>query len=251
MGNARDERKANAIKHHELMNACYRAATSESIKNSKVYRNVNFDIASSGTSKIKVIDGTTESVVKLLFNHCCILNFASFTRAGGGFLGGSIAQEEALCHVSNLYEILSSFQDSEYNLNYEKYQRGGLYTDWAIFTPNVKFVFSKEEKDVDVITCACPNWKRYKTAYKRDDALFQETLKKRIKYILDIAEDNKVENLVLGAFGCGVFENDPSLVATLFKEELKNRNFKEVVFAIPNDKRNKNYISFAKVFEQD
>lgn len=45
-----------------------------------------------------------------------------------------------------------------------------------------------------------------------------------------IAEENGVENLVAGAWGCGVFMQDPYTVATLLIGAARNYN---IYFAIP------------------
>ena len=47
-----------------------------------------------------------------------VLNFASYKNPGGGFLGGSIAQEEALCAESYLYNVLKEFE----NITVEKFR---------------------------------------------------------------------------------------------------------------------------------
>ena len=58
-------------------------------------------------------------------------------------------------------------------------------------------------------------------------------LKQRIRFVLDVAEYNNVDTLILGAFGCGVFSQYPRDVATIFNEELKTHNFNKICFAIP------------------
>ena len=55
---------------------------------------------------------------------------------------------------------------------------------------------------------------------------------------------------VLGAWGCGVFKNDPGMVAEVFHEHLSGEfatAFDRVVFAIPG-KHTENYQAFADVF---
>jgi uncharacterized protein (TIGR02452 family) len=57
--------------------------------------------------------------------------------------------------------------------------------------------------------------------------------------MISLAAKNGVQNLILGAWGCGVFKNNPKLMAQYFSEVLVgegyNLNFKNVVFAIIND----------------
>ena len=102
----------------------------------------------------------------------------------------------------------------------------------------------------DVITCASPN----KTASQKycgvSDEENSKVLRDRIDFVLKIAKDNLVENLILGAGGCGVFGQDPYEVAQIFKELLttKYKCFDKVIFAIP-DKKGENYIAFKEVLK--
>ena len=242
----KEERRIIAEKHfNEMQHSEIKNLTEISKHNSKIYGDtVLFH------SNISVIDSTAENAL-LDFPSDekipCILNFASFTRPGGGFIKGSIAQEEALCHVSNLYNILLTFKD-EYDKNYNKPgYNSGLYDNWAIYSPDVYFNIDGVTRFANVITCAAPNYSVYKTKSNNIN-LYNYILHSRIKYILDIARDNNQENLILGAFGCGVFGNDPHTVARYFKETLENHKFKNVIFAIP-DSSNGNYEAFKKVFQ--
>ena len=75
------------------------------------------------------------------------------------------------------------------------------------------------------------------------------TLESRIKFVIDIAEEQQVETLILGAFGCGVFGQDPKEVAQLFKKYLAKTSYiHNVIFAIPN-KGNPNYSIFKCIFQ--
>ena len=85
-----------------------------------------------------------------------ILNYASYKHPGGYFLGGSSAQEEVLCHESNLYPILLAFDDTYYAWNRQRLNRA-LYLDRAIYV-----VFEKDNSR-KLATCASPN---YRTAHK-------------------------------------------------------------------------------------
>ena len=180
--------------------------------------------------------------------YTAVLNFASYKNPGGQFINGSKAQEECLCHESYLYNVLKG-RIGYYKINHKNKNRS-LYTDRALYSPNVRF--TKECKDVfcDVITCAAPN----KTAAQKycnvSDEENSKVLKERIEFILKIAQDNGVDNLILGAYGCGVFGQDPLEVAKIFKEFLsgKYKCFNKVIFAIPN-KLEVNYRCFQKIFK--
>lgn len=179
-------------------------------------------------------DTTTAALISRS-NKKGLLNFASYLKPGGGFLNGRVAQEESLCYESYLYNILSSL-DTFYTWN--SFERNdGLYTNRAIYTPKVRFFRGNRETRCDVITCAAPNKKEARVngvSTDRND----EVLIERIKFIRDIAEEQNIESLILGAFGCGVFGQDPDDVAEAIKFVFHRTNVKNVVLAVPGDDRN-------------
>lgn len=196
-----------------------------------------------------------DSVSAILENNfqgkTAVLNFASYKNPGGGFLEGSRAQEECLCHDSFLYNVLSRHKDY-YNYNRQKLNKA-LYTNRALYSPNVLFFKNKRAVPCDVITCAAPNYSAYSKYNLGGKEENSKVLRSRIRFILSIAANNKIENLILGAYGCGVFGQDPTEVATIFKEELLNdfKYFKNVIFAIPTTGNNpQNYDAFFKVMER-
>ena len=75
------------------------------------------------------------------------------------FLAGSMAQEEAICHESILYNVLREFP-KYYEWN-KKHLNKTLYLNRAIFSKNILFRRCNHEKVVEkyasVITCATPN----------------------------------------------------------------------------------------------
>ena len=177
-----------------------------------------------------------------------VLNFASYNNPGGNFINGSTAQEECLCHESYLYNVLKG-RIGYYKINH-KNKNISLYSVRALYSPNVRF--TKECKDVfcDVITCAAPNKTAAQKYYNVSDEENSEVLKERIEFVLKIAQDNGVDNLILGAYGCGVFGQDPLEVAKIFKEFLsgKYKSFNKVIFAIPN-RLEMNYKCFKRIFK--
>jgi uncharacterized protein (TIGR02452 family) len=83
---------------------------------------------------------------------------------------------------------------------------------------------------------------RYKTP---DD---NHTMAQKIHGLCRAAKNLKYEVLLLGAFGCGAFHNDPRTVSALFKHILPQYGFKKVYFAIVGD--NDNYDVFRSAFFQ-
>lgn len=211
--------------------------------------------------EITVIDaGVTEAIVsehQLLGNGGSIaaLNFASFKEPGGMFLAGSRAQEECLCHTSFLYNVLrQKILFYEWN---RKHLNRALYKDRMLYTPDVLF-FENGNPDInavgvpcDVITCAAPN----KSAAQRNchvsDEENHEALESRIRFLLQAAQIHAADVIILGAYGCGVFGQDPVEVAEIFKNELRGSCFAKAVFPIPRKGGDGNYEAFAKVFGVD
>ncbi len=177
-----------------------------------------------------------------------VLNFASYKEPGGKFMEGSSAQEECLCHASFLYNVLRE-KHAYYDWN-NRHKNRSMYMNRALYSPNVIFELAGDAIECDVITCAAPNYSaatKYQQISKKDN---NTILKNRIKFVLDIAEANDVKTLILGAYGCGVFGQDPAVVSEIFINGIKGRSFDKVVFAIP-DETGDNYRAFAKTIKSD
>ncbi len=227
----RDQRRVAAIEHMDKMAKKHSAAIEESIARSQVYgigpvtqpmRKSVFRITS---------DDSVSAIFKHAYGKTAVLNFASYKNPGGGFLTGSRAQEEALCHESTLYNVLKEMNHfyEWNNLNLNK----GLYQDRAIYSPDIIFEREGEMVKCDVITCASPNWSAASHRCTLEEN--EKALADRIRLVLEIAKDNKVNTLILGAYGCGVFQQNPEVVARLFREIAKEvfKNYSiEIIFAI-------------------
>jgi len=159
------------------------------------------------------------------------LNFANGIHPGGGFLSGARAQEEVLCRSSALYQTLVG------DPMYEEHRKRPLpdSTDWAIYSPDVP-VFRMDDGTelphpwlLSFITCAAP----YAPTVGQPEA--GDLLQKRIQRVLAIARSYGHSTLVLGAWGCGAFANDPYRTAMDFRLALDNDysgTFSDIVFAI-------------------
>ena len=248
-------KESNALiaKKHTSFMTRYNEETNNSIMNTKIYRNDTIIIANKSqeiNSEIIIEDlDTVSAAYKEAFknkdSNIAILNFASYKNPGGGFIDGAMAQEESLCHVSNLYNILASFDCSYYSWNRKNLNKS-LYFNRALYSPNVHFEKSEIVKYFNVVTCAAPN---LGPGLKYDNVTLEENSKvlhSRIKFVLDIMSENDNDTIILGAFGCGIFKQDPSEVASIFKELIHEYSFKKVIFAIPGGK---NLEAFRKVFE--
>jgi uncharacterized protein (TIGR02452 family) len=90
---------------------------------------------------------------------------------------------------------------------------------------------------ISVITAPAVNRNKAKHASIKD---VDTVMKYRIRNILKIAIVNDKQNIVLGAWGCGVFGNSPKNIATDFKEVLDEGYkdyFNNIVFAIYHNQR--------------
>lgn len=173
-----------------------------------------------------------------------VLNFASYKNPGGKFIEGSSAQEEALCHSSFLYNVLREMK-GYYTYNNE-HKNKALYTNRGIFSPDVSFECGSEFFTACVITVPAPN---KKAAQMYCDVTEEENnahLHARIEFIRRIAEEQKIDTLILGAFGCGVFGQNPDTVAEAIKEIFKTSTISKIILAVPGTGNNPE--TFKRVF---
>lgn len=201
-------------------------------------------------------DGSDELVFNQRYKgkKICILNFASSKNPGGGFLSGSIAQEEALCQSSNLYSILKEHEEfyEENRADIDK----SLYKDGIIYTKDCLFFRKKyenvEPEFADVITCPAPNRGAALLKGVKEDVI-DMTMSRRIEQILKVAIANNVKILALGAFGCGVFRNNPEKVANIMRTIIFIRGycdyFEEIIFPM-NEVSGEKYKIFSKAFNR-
>ncbi len=167
------------------------------------------------------------------------LNFASARNPGGGFITGAKAQEEDLARCSALYTCQLT-QRPYYDAN--RMEVSKLYTNHLIYSPGVPF-FRDERLDLlprpflaSVITSPAPNAGEEHKRKKNAGPKIRETLHERAGHVLSVAAIEGQRRLVLGAWGCGVFRNDPHEVANAFGHWLESPlfagAFDHVVFAI-------------------
>lgn len=200
-------------------------------------------------------------------------NFASASNPGGGVTTGANAQEECLCRCSGLYFCLNTpaMWDGFYKPHRDAHDP--IHNDDIIYTPGVtvfktdtatpQLLPESEWYDVDIITCAAPNLRNQPSnQYNSGDGNMQVKMKdnellvlheKKLRRILEVALSEGCETIILGAFGCGAFQNAPEVVALADRNVIKEylHAFKNIEFAVycpPSD--DSNYKVFERVLKE-
>ncbi|WP_327068232.1 TIGR02452 family protein [Kitasatospora sp. NBC_01250] len=164
-----------------------------------------------------------------------VLNFASARNPGGGYLRGAKAQEEDVCRTALLYQCLLAAPD------YYAAHRASddlRYSHRVVFSPDVPVIrdgrgaLLARPYPVSFLTSAAPNAGELAVRGQGED--LAEVLRERAARVLAVAARHELRQLVLGAWGCGVFRNDPVQVAEAFAVALESFGaaFERVVFAV-------------------
>lgn len=226
----------------------------------------DFDASSVKDTKITVSgDRSFQAAMRLHEENpeakIAVMNFANAFQAGGGVTTGAGAQEECLCRTSTLYPLLYNWTMKNSFYKYHRDKGSPRASDSLIYTEGV--VICKTDEDmpermpqedwvtVDVITIAAPDL-RIKSnihvpdiggrTFMNNAELFGYHVKRAI-HMLTCAAAKGADILVLGAFGCGAFQNDPEVVARAYKTALQEfpKVFERIEFAVycpPGNSRN-------------
>lgn len=203
-------------------------------------------------------------------NRVAVLNMASHSHPGGGWLKGAMAQEEAMCYRSSLALSL-------HKRYYPWKQRMGLYTpDVVIIRSDVPtghklLVPETAPSDLPVVSVLsiaaprCPEVRRVRetvtmagtgpTVIERTvyaDPAVRDLLKDKMRLCLRMAAQRNHRLLVLGALGCGAFRNPRREVAHSWLEVLHEPEFQggwweEVWFAVYDRKNEGNFEVFEDI----
>ncbi|HWS38554.1 MAG TPA: TIGR02452 family protein [Actinoplanes sp.] len=205
-----------------------------------------------GPAVVEITGESSLDAARRLGPGVACLNFASARNPGGGFLNGAQAQEESIARSSAIYPSLRAAGEF---YAFHRADRGILYTDRVIHSPAVP-VFRDdrgrllaEAYPVSFLTSAAPN--RAMIARDQPHLLprVPGALAGRALRVLQVAAAHGHRDLVLGAWGCGVFGNDPSEVAGAFAAGLAAvPAFDRVVFSIL-DRREEVRDAFRAVFD--
>jgi uncharacterized protein (TIGR02452 family) len=210
-------------------------------------------------TRMPVANETTLSAARRLLAtglNTAVLNLASASHPGCGFLSGARAQEEYLARATCLYQCIRD------NPMYENYREGKapLYSDpfksfFMIYSPKVPVIRGDNDGLLEnpelasIITAAAVNAKRVPEDQKK---AIPEVMWRRILKVLAVGLAQGHDALVLGAWGCGAFGLDGAVISGLFRRGLDDNfrgAYQEIVFAIVDWSPEKRFIGpFERTF---
>ncbi|WP_405609170.1 TIGR02452 family protein [Streptomyces sp. NBC_00076] len=194
----------------------------------------------SADTLVEVTGESSLEAARRIAGPVAVLNFASARNPGGGFRNGAQAQEEALCRASALYACLVGVREF---YDHHRAHRDPFYTDRVIHAPAVPVFRDDRGRLLDepytagFLTAAAPNAGVVLRTAPERAAELPRALAVRAERVLETAAAHGYRRLVLGAWGCGVFRNDPARVAGAFRTLLGPGGrfagvFEHVVFGV-------------------
>ncbi|MEV0182357.1 TIGR02452 family protein [Streptomyces sp. NPDC050625] len=180
---------------------------------------VPFPPAAAAATVLEVTGESSLEAARRVPGPVAVLNFASARNPGGGYLRGAQAQEEALCRASALYTCL--LRAPEF-YEHHRAHRDPFYTDRVIHSPAVPVFRDDRGRLLDepytagFLTCPAPNAGVVLRTVPERASDLPRALAVRAERVLETAAAHGYRRLVLGAWGCGVFQNDPAQVAGAF-----------------------------------
>jgi hypothetical protein len=223
-------------------------------------------------------DAALEYTIKYGVIFAC-LNMANAYTPGGGYIKGSGAQEENMFRRTNCHFTIDSTHLVPINTDQEWQKRqyapetiellkgkdGYVYFDWEY--PRI-CIRGPEENSISFGYDFLDDGKIFPFYELRSAALDRRKvgkpptqlkmadweirkMKYRINAQLETLRVHGVKHVILGAFGCGAFYNDPETIAELYKQAIEERKayFEVIVFAIILETPNTNFEKFKEVFE--
>ena len=160
-----------------------------------------------------------------LYGGIDFLTFASSKHYGGGVWTGAKAQEEDIFRCTDLYKLKEDVENRYYPLN-------GILAVKCHIVRDKNFNNLDDEITATTFFAAAPNLNK-----KMHDPKLDIDFKSRMYCLTEATLKHSTKNtLVIGAWGCGVFANDPKYVASLFKKvmPLLFDDYEHIVVAIPD-----------------
>ena len=188
-------------------------------------RFVDRERAGSRHTSVAVANQTSLAAARSLIDEGfrpAVLNFASAKSPGGGFLFGARAQEEYLARSSGLHACLVG--NGMYD--YHGVRLDDMYSDWVIYSPDVP-VFRDDSGDLlespytaSIITSPAPFAAALRRSSPERLGEIPAAFFRRILKVLSVGLLHDHDSMVLGAWGCGAFGNDATMVAGLFRRAI-------------------------------
>jgi uncharacterized protein (TIGR02452 family) len=222
-------------------------ALAAALSGTRLYGPEPVPVAALDTDRVPVFEVTGESSLQAAHRltgegaaKVAVLNYASARNPVGGYLNGAQAQEEALCRGSALHATL--LRAPEYYAHHRA-ERSAFYTDRVIHSPGVPVFRDDRGRLLDApftagfLTSPAPNAGVIRRQDPAEAHRIPAALASRAERVLEVAAVRGYRRLVLGAWGCGVFQNDPAEVAGAFRALLADGgrfagHFEQIVFGI-------------------
>ncbi|MFF1837626.1 TIGR02452 family protein [Streptomyces sp. NPDC058231] len=222
-------------------------ALAAALSGTRLYGPEPVPVAALDTDRRAVVEVTGESSLQAARRmaaegpgRVAVLNYASARNPGGGYLNGAQAQEEALCRGSALYATL--LRAADYYAHHRA-ERSAFYSDRVIHSPGVPVFRDDRGRLLDTpytvgfLTSPAPNAGVIRSRTPEEAHRIPAALASRAERVLEVAAVRGYRRLVLGAWGCGVFLNDPAQVAGAFRALLADDgrfagHFEQIVFGI-------------------
>jgi uncharacterized protein (TIGR02452 family) len=215
------------------------AAVAAAVTGTRMYRpDESLDIEP-GRSFAPLVEVTNESslaAARRLGGDVAMLVFASARNPGGGFRTGARAQEEDIARASALHACLAA---APAFYGHHRTEPDLRYSDRVIYSPAVPVfrddtgTLLQQPYRTAMITAAAPNLRAVQANQPHLADSVPQVLRNRTVRVLQVAAAHGHTRLVLGAWGCGVFGNDPTVVADAFAAALRRVDaFDRVVFAV-------------------
>jgi len=201
-------------------------------------------------SKVETFDLSTDGAIRLAhsqgYKNIVAMNFASNKHVGGGYLRGASAQEEDCCRL--FPTLYPSLHKATY-INPTTKKLTSIYPfdkRNVIVTPNVLLMRDRKDYNllpdnqmiaVTFVSAAAPNLRYENFNANMVNTALKTTILAPIN--TDIKFDNPKDNcLILGAWGCGAYCNDPVVMRNHMRSAVSKYGgyYDKVIFAIPDTK---------------
>lgn len=190
--------------------------------------------------EIENIDTITAALRERKAGHrVLVLNMANAHRPGGGWRSGAKAQEEDLFRCTDLHATLT---ENLYPMRGDEV----IYTPKAHILRDASYQDLEEPVEIGVVSVAAKQ-----NPFTINGMLIRHTrheTEDKIALIYHIGAIQKYDCLILGALGCGAFNNPPHEIAEIFCDVTNDyiQRFTKVIFAVMSDQYNVN----CEVFQQ-